>query len=258
MRRCFLAVLAVGVAACAAAARQPPTAPQTGESQSVLDELGLTAVPGLPTKLPEEYRPDLITEGDVRKDQKRYPVRAAVLDAVAALRDSWGLRMSEVFPESDYNPRGKEKIAVRQEVTAKTAAALRAALSGLDAAAPRRVDEKSKRWQAHFDYIRSRAKRRVAEVEEYYQMLDQIRRDELPGLNKEKGQNGWRLAPADKSASAKDVRQLADDARAGLTAVAKDHPKTTWAALAEKDLEAKPGLRWEPTVIEPPKKEQKK
>jgi hypothetical protein len=260
MPRLFLAALAVSVAGSFAAAQppKPKDPPPTGESQAILEELGLTAVPGLPVKLPEEYRPDLITEGDVRQNPKRYAVRAAVLDAAAALRKSRELRMTDTFPESEYNPKGKVRVTIRQKEVAKVEAALRAALDGLEAAADRRGGEPSKRWLAHYEYARALVKQRLARVNEYNQMLDHILRDKLPELDRAAGQNGWRLVQADTMASASDVRQLAADARKELAAVAKAHPKTTWAVLAERDLETKPGLRWEPMVIEQSKKEKKK
>ncbi len=75
MSRSLLAALAAGVAGSLAAAQLPkPKDPTpTGESQAVLEVLGLAAVPGLPLKLAEEYRPDLVTEGDVRKDLETRP-----------------------------------------------------------------------------------------------------------------------------------------------------------------------------------------
>jgi hypothetical protein len=237
---------------------KPTNPPPSGESQAVLEELGLTARPGLPTTLPEEYRPDLVTAGDVRRDPKRYPVRAAVLDAVTALQKSHELPMTDTLLAKDLNPRTKQAIVARQEEVAKVAMALRAALDTAEAAAGRRGTETSKRWQAHYDYTRALVKQRLALVEEYNLMLGRVRRDELPELDPKAGQTGWRIAPTDKVSSARDVRELADDARRELSMVAKSHPKTTWAVLAEMDQETKPGLRWEPAVIEVPKSKPKK
>ncbi len=232
---------------------KPPGAEDIGESLAVVEELGLRPVAGLPKKLAEEYRPDLVTPGDVRKDPEKYPLRNAVLDAVDVLRRDRELPRITSFPERELNPRGKMAIVKRQEEVAKVSAALREVLGRLDAAADRRQTEPSKRWQAHCDYIRALVKQRIASIEEYNLMLGRIRTEQLPKLEKP-DQNGWRLATAEKMGSAKDVRELADEARTGFAEVAKQYPGTTWAALADRDAKAPLGLTWQATDLPQPKR----
>src|SRR5436309_1752093 len=80
-----------------------------------------------------------------------------------------------------------------------------------------------RRWQAHYDYALAQLQCRLAFLNEYDLALGNVRTDVLPDLDAAKGHNGFRLVPAEKMRSRKDVAQLAEDAHERFAKVAADH-----------------------------------
>jgi hypothetical protein len=235
-------------------------APRPSESAAVLQELGLADVPGLPKKLPQGYEPDRVAADEVMKHPDKYPVRFVVLGVGAkALHLARPLPYTDEFLDPPQKAQRDKLVLARQEEVARAILAFEEAVHDLDLAADQVKKEPSKRWQAHHAYATARLKLQLAAAHELDLVWGQIRTGVLPGLTAAKGENGWRLVPSEKMASRRDVRQLAEDARKALEQVRKDHPDTPWAKLAEKDLDAKVGLKWEPAVLKvtPPKKPKK-
>jgi hypothetical protein len=236
-----------------------PAVVSANESATVLRELGLADVPGLPAKLPADYQPDLVTADEVTKNPEKHPVRFVVLGVSAK-----ALQLAKPLPYGDelVNPPQKalrdKVVLARQEEVARAILAFEEALHDLDLVADQ-VKKESKRWQAHHAYATARLKLQMAAAHELDLVWGKLRGDILPALSAEKGENGWRLGSVEKLSSKADVRQLAEDARKALEQVRKDHPNTSWAKLAEKDVEAKIGLVWEPAVVKvtPAKKPKK-
>ena len=109
-----------------------------------------------------------------------------------------------------------------------------------------RKDEKSKRWQAHYDFALAMVKAKYAYTHEYSLMTGEIRRDALPELPKGTGW-GWRLASSGTMKSNTDVKDLVKDARKLLQKVIKDNPGTPWEVMAKRSVTTQLGLKWEPT-----------
>lgn len=262
VRLIVAAVVVLGWSAPATRAQpakpKAPSAKDIGESLPVLEELGLPPADGLPAKLPEAYRPDLITAADVRRDPMRYPLRAAVLDAVDVLRDARALPTAASVRTEDLTDKGKKAVVERQQAAARLILRLEEAIAALDALADARKKEPSRRWQAHFDYAAAALRLQLAGAHEYNFALGHVRTDSLPKLDPDGGQNGWRLVPAEKMLSRKDVRDVAEAGREAMARVRKDHPDTTWAALARRDAAANLGLRWEAAELAAPVKPKKK
>src|SRR5205814_1914787 len=122
------------------------------------------------------------------------------------------------------------------------------ALEELEGVADQRKKEKSKRWQAHYDYVLAQVKARKAYVAEYNLMLGKAKRDELPPLDP-KLHNGYRLASLEKLQSGKEIKDLAAESRKLLTKLIKDNPGTPWELLAKRERFTALGLAWQPANL---------
>ena len=138
----------------------------------------------------------------------------------------------------------KEDVRAYQVFPAIALVKLEAAVADLHAVAALRAKE-PKRWQAHYDHAAAHCHARIVFLNEYDLALGYILRDELPDLDAKKGHDGWRLVPAEKMLSKKDVKAMAEASRAMFEALAADHKGTPWAALAAREMAAPPGLKWE-------------
>lgn len=206
------------------------------------------------------YEPDITTD-DIRKAPNRYPLRVAVLDAAATIRDVWtppppdkkGKKDKDAGPRplfrselaSPVTEPMKRQILELQVFPARGIAKLDQAIATLTALADDRKRE-PKRWQAHYDLVLAECHARLAFLHEYDLMLGKVRTDSLPDLDAAKGQNRWRLVPSEKLQSKKDVQEIARQARERFEAVAKAHPGTPWAARARHAAAVPLGLAWVP------------
>src|SRR5262249_38988147 len=130
----------------------------------------------------------------------------------------------------------------QEKEVAKTIRELEEALDDLRAAAKEgRKEEKSRRWQANYDYILARMESQVGYLSEYDSALGDMRK-ELP----EKGPNGWRLASQQKLSGDPAGRRLVTESGKILDKLAKDNPGTPWELLAKRDRLTNLGLRWQP------------
>jgi hypothetical protein len=256
-------LLAAGLSAAPAGAAWP-----SQDAVQVLTECGLppihpgqkpidlTATP-LPAAALKGYESDVPLD-EIRKPQNRdkYAFRVTVLEAFDAIRQRWPPGKGQTFrwevraPVTDAL---KKAVAKEQDFPAVALTRLDLTLASLQAVEPMRARQ-PRRWQAHYDYALAQVQCRLAFLNEYDLALGNVRTDVLPDLDAAKGQTGFRLVPAEKMRSRKDVAQLAEEARDRFAKVATDHPNTPWAALAKSAAETPLGLRWEPAKLPDPKK----
>jgi hypothetical protein len=264
--RALSAAVLFAAAALPAADPAPPK-----EVAAIARELALPPIrPGddfaldkqtFPAAALKPYAADVPVE-DVRKDPDRYPLRAAVLHALAAVRETWlaPVAVPKGKKKDRQTPTGfltavrapvtetfKKEIREYQVLPAVGIVKLEEAARGLEAVAGLRARE-PRRWQAHHDYAAAEVHARLAFLHEYDLALGRVLKEELPELDKKKGHDGWRLVPDAKMHSKKDVQKLADQSRELFGKVAADHKDTPWAALAKRELDRPPGLTWEPTA----------
>lgn len=234
----------------------PPTRP--GEDVFRVDQLPFLAA------AMKDYAADVPLD-TIRANPERYKLRAAVLTAFATVREVWATTPELPVPKVKKPPLGKKKATPNvflTRVTGPITAAfkdevkayqvfpavgmlkLETALVELDEVAKLR-DKEPKRWQAHFDYAVAQGKARTVFLNEYDLALGYVLREELPDLDAKKGQDGWRMVPAEAMKSKRDVKAMAEAARAAFEKIAADHKGTPWAALAARELTAPPGLKWE-------------
>ncbi len=195
------------------------------------------------------YLPDYQSLDEIRRQPDKYPLRIAVLNALKLLDNEFGAGKSSGALRQFYPAGGsqdtKNRILVEQKRPAQLLLRLQEERAKLDKAGEARDEEKSKRWQANFDYTHAELLARITFLEEYNLMLARIRKDELPEL--EKGvDEGWRLVPREKLQSPKDVRDLAVQSHKGFTKLAKDHAGTPWEVLARRSASVSLGLQWQP------------
>jgi hypothetical protein len=246
-------------------APQPPTAP--ADPRVVRQILGELKLPPIQASLAEEekldidgvvffardklspYLPDYQSLDEIRRQPEKYPLRVAVLNTLKFLDNEFGSGKSNGALRQFYPAGGsqdtKNRILTEQKRPAQLLLRLQEERAKLDKAGEARDEEKSKRWQANYDYTHAELLARIAFLEEYNLMLGRIRKDELPEL--EKGvDEGWRLIPREKLQSPKDVRDLANQSHKGFVKLAKDHAGTPWEVLARRAASVSLGLQWQP------------
>jgi hypothetical protein len=106
--------------------------------------------------------------------------------------------------------------------------------------------EKSAYWRATFRFAQAQVKARLAFMQEYNQLLADVRADRLPARDPKAGETGLQLVSVAKMKSKKDVQELAEAARGLFAGVAKDHPNTPWAVAAKRAKAEALGLEWRP------------
>lgn len=227
-------------------AQSPPPA---GSASGVYAELGITSIPRSAGELPKAYHADAISLESVRLQPASFPVRSAVLDAVAALGKLDKLPTGRELHHTQATDSGKSKLIERQENIAGMILSLDEAAESLRLAPNKFPMERSKRWLAHHAYVSAVVAMRLAYLDELNMAYASVRTSRLPDRNEAKGQTGWRLVPTEKMASKASVRKLDEDAREQLRKIVSDHPGTPWATLANDLLKTKPGLVWEAAAV---------
>jgi len=137
----------------------------------------------------------------------------------------------------------KNQIQQQQQNLALVYAALDAKYEELSALQEDR-DRETKYWQANYDYVMARLGFRLAQLIEYQVMLGQIRKEELPVLDKQK-HTGYRLVAKIKLTD-RDGGRIATGAAKLLKKLAEEHKGTPWELLAKRDMMTALGLEWQP------------
>jgi hypothetical protein len=222
--------------------------PPIKEARIGASEVRFDRVLPFQTEVMKDYMNNTTVE-QIKSDSEKYPLRAAVISAIETLRklDSADMALPTSLTEGDRNDAAKNKFAKDQRAPARVILQLGNVIEALQKAGEERKEEKSKFWQATFDYVMAQAKARYVYTNEYDSVVGLIRKDNLPDLDKKKGQAGWRLASKESlTTSDNDVKEMRKDVRKIYLKLAKDHPGTPWAVLAKREKDATLGLRWEP------------
>jgi len=196
----------------------------------------------------DKYKSDGKTHAEIMKDSERYPLRVATIKAIEKLREV-GKTGGGDLPDELQNPATDAYKAIvknLQKAPARVMNDLREVMEDLEKAGEERKEEKSKRWQVHYDFALAMVKAKYAYTHEYSLMAGEIRRDALPELPKGAGW-GWRLASSGTMKSNTDVKELVRDARKLLQKVVKENPGTPWEVMAKRSVTTQLGLKWEPT-----------
>jgi hypothetical protein len=204
---------------------------------------------------------DTLSLGDILQNPTEYPLRVTVIRTVAALNRQGRLGKVRIG-DKDVNVarpltefRGPADDRRKRELTenqkagpAKMLLELTELHEAMENVGAVRGKEKSKRWQAHYDYVLAQLKARMVYLNEYNTMLARVKRDELPPLDP-KQQDGYRLASQEKVQSPKDVKDLASESKKLLNKLIKDYPGTPWEVLAKRERLTALGLAWQPAKL---------
>ncbi len=192
------------------------------------------------------YADDGIADDQILKDQAKYPVRHATLEALQTIREKWTFGengLKESF-EGDVDDKARKNALDDQTGPALIELELKDKMDKLEKIAAELPNEKSKRWLALYQYAKAQTQLRWAFIEEYRGALGKIRTDSLPKPEKGKAA-GYRLASTVKMTSKKDIQEKAEEARELLAKMADDHKGTPWEVLAKMHKNLALGLKWE-------------
>ena len=230
-------------------AMPPLKMPRDAEHAGQADEEAakLAAIVPFRAEALKGYDRDYANIRDLLDKPKEYPLRVAVIKAVETIEKAkLGLREEFKGPTSDDVK--KDLTDSQKEGPAKLLLSLTETLEKLEAVAGERDKEKSKRWQAHYDYVIAQVKARMAYVSEYNLLLAKVKKEELPALDP-KLHNGYRLASQEKIQSPKEIKDLASDSRKLLAKLIKENPGTPWELLAKRERFTALGLVWQPANL---------
>ena len=224
---------------------------QLPPARSTQKPLEATSLPTFSAKVLDAYKADYKswTElEDMAKDKEKYPLRAAVLEAIRITRDSQKIKMRETL----FNPGGQISAQIKaaflkdQSEPGVMIFEMEKVLADMKAAAEMRDKESSKRWQANFDYALARLQSRLVFIYEYNNLLAQVRGDSLPAL--EGGQNGWRVGSRKKvQINEPKVKDMVKNIEKTWKRLAEENSGTPWAVLAQRERMSALGLEWRAT-----------
>jgi hypothetical protein len=222
--------------------RIPPV--RAGRNSARESQLQPDKLPAFSTAKLKDFAPDYRPE-ELDAQAEKSPFRKAVLDAVKALNEnSKKFVMIEEFKGANTG-QVKGQIKDRQGAPGKAKFYLKEALEELHEAGKKRSAEKSKRWQALYDYVRMRLLARLIYVSEYNYVLAQIRTDSLPELPAGMTTYQLRLGSRAKvTVPEREVKEWVKDLKKLWKKITTDYPETPWAIIAHREELTALGLEW--------------
>jgi hypothetical protein len=213
------------------------------------DSFPADALLSLPAEALKGYEADYASLDELKRivteNKDRFPLRAAVLDAVKELNDS----VQKFAPREKFqgavNDQVKKQIHAEQRGPGQTIAGLERALAALEKAGKARDKELSKRWQANYDFTLTRLKSRLVVLYEYNNLLAQIRGDALPPLTD--GATAYLVSSRKKVQVPEGVvKTWVKEIGPAWTKITRDYPNTPWEVIARREQSTVLGLEWRP------------
>jgi hypothetical protein len=236
----------------------PRATASTKEVAAIFGELNLPPIKSTNTKLGRSYDtvipfksedlvpylPDQATTKE-DEDKSKYPIRAAVLDAIKQIREFQSKQRQQLPTElrENINDTLKKRLTNLQRPLADAEALFRDLNRQFTKLKDKKSEEKSKRWQAHFDYVFAQINLRLAYFGEYNKALSLVKTDNLDTSG---AKHGFLLGSVSKMSATKDIRDFAEEGKTMLEQVVKDYPGTPWSVLAKRDRYISLGLKWVP------------
>jgi len=199
----------------------------------------------------KECKPDWVRRDQYEAAIARSPLRQAVINAAQITRHRLPGMPTLVFPAVE-SPEFKDVMAANQAKAERTAYTVDEALGLITAAAKLRDRETSRRWQAHFDLVRSRLLAMKVRCYEYNWACARLKKD--PPKFKNPEANAWRLVPDTTIQYSEKAVAAARDADRLLHRVIEEHPDTPWALLAQREPKDPFGFKWVETYVPPPQR----
>lgn len=202
----------------------------------------------------KDYVNDGPTFEDIQKApekfEKEFPLRVATVEALIEMRKLVEEKSKDDLPEEIRAPitdQFKARITNNfQRLITTRQGILEEQKEKLETVAKKREMEKSKRWQANYDYAMAQTKIRLAYIFEYNLALGKVKLEQLPERD-EKVHRGWKLSSSEKMMSPKEIRDMAEEGKTLLTEMMKAHPNTPWAVLGKSQRFMTIGLSWQPS-----------
>lgn len=219
----------------------PPIRPSTG---GLGDEDPIAKVVPFNPDLMKDYTFDGQTDDDVLKNEEKFPVRAATVEAIKYINAHWGTGEEQLRTHFLGNTDDGVKAAVtkEQELPAIITEELKDIRKKMDKALEKLDKEESKYWKVTFLYSFAQIKSRMAFMEEYNFALAAIKTEALP--ERKKGEPGYQLVstlnPKGK------VKELAEESKELFTQIESEHKGTPWAIQAKRAKVVSLGLKWVP------------
>ncbi len=219
------------------------------------EQLKASNLPPMPAKVLDQFKAEgyksiADLHGQFKKNPeefaKRYPLRAGYFEALEALKECNNVQFIESLNgPSPLDQKVKNAFLKQQEEPARLIFKLEQVLGQLKTVEEERDKETSKRWQANFDYARTRVEARLVYLMEYNYLVAGIRADRLPDL--ENGQTGWRVGTSKKvKINEVKAKQLVKDIQKHWKKIEDQYPDTPWAVLAKRENLISLGLEWRP------------
>lgn len=201
-------------------------------------------------KVMRRYQPDYLTVAEYRQQLQANRARGAL---VAAAQLSWTSPLEEIrrrFPKRD-----EAQLATSLSQAQRSAAFRKPKLDRLYQTLQQgeadREKLKSSRWQAGYDLAMGRALATKVRNDGYNAMLAKAKQGMVFATEKN---NTWVL-DSDEEFANSSLEKLAEKAEYYLQRVIEDHTGTPWAQLAQREIRAPLGWRWEEsyTYLPPPR-----
>ncbi|OAI42137.1 hypothetical protein AYO40_06720 [Planctomycetaceae bacterium SCGC AG-212-D15] len=225
--------------------RETSDIPPVKIAQAGIQPLRADTLPAFANAVMKDYKPD----------KEETPFREAITKATAVMqklaKPQPGQPAGGSFQE-EFATKNAEQLKQQVQPVQRSLAVIKLeldeALADLEKLADERDNEKSKRWQATYDYVTARLLMRVAYVFEYSYVISDIRTDGLPELSP--ANIGWRLASSDKMAAkgddGKEAKKRMAKAKSLLERLTKEHKGTPYEILAKREMSTSIGLQWQP------------
>ncbi|HEX3315178.1 MAG TPA: hypothetical protein VHR72_09830, partial [Gemmataceae bacterium] len=189
-------------------------------------------------------------KNSLEKAREKYPLRVAAFEAASKIRESMDLRMKEYIPNPGggaFDQNRKKQFLAEQKEPALAILDLDETLDAMKKVDEDRDKETNKRWLAHFDMAKARLMSRLVYINEYNNLIAQIRTDALPPLE-EKIHVGWRVNTSHKvQIKEAKVKSMVKDVAKLWKKIEKDYPMTPWAIIAKREKNVAMGMTWVPT-----------
>ena len=187
-----------------------------------------------------KYAPDYISAAEYEKALLDNKAKAVLVEAAKAARFKLEGQPSTRFPK-DADAKMAKKLSEAQQYAARNKQPIDNLHDLLLKGEADRAKLTSPRWQAEYDLAAGRVCAIKVRLDGYNSMIAALKRGKTFQRADSKA---WVLEPADSYETDSGIKKLADKAKLYLERVAREHPGTPWAKMAEDELKHDLGWHW--------------
>lgn len=186
------------------------------------------------------YAPDYVSEAEYRRLLSENKARMALHEAAKLPKVAVDDYPSLNFPKGT-EAQNTRNLNTAQQFSAKHLPAVDRLFNVLTPGEADRDKLTSPRWQAEFDLAMGQVLALKARLDGYNSMLAALKRGRA---FQNPSSTQWVLEPSNEFETESTIRKLGERAKMYLERVAKDHPGTPWAKIAEEELKNPLGWTW--------------